>query len=63
MSVAWDELLPCVKGEGSPVIEECVEFSVWVELVEVEPGVESGDRDPSEATGSAGSAGSDSSVA
>ena len=44
MSVAGDELLPGVKGERSPAVEECVEFSGWVELVGFEPSVESGDR-------------------
>ena len=47
MSVAGDELLAGVKGERSTAVEECVEFSVSVELVGFEPGVESGDRDPS----------------
>jgi hypothetical protein len=63
VSVAGDELLPCVKGERSTAVEECLEFSGWVEWLGFEPGVESGDRDPGEAVLSAGSAGSDSSVA
>ena len=63
VSVAWDELLAGVEGECSPVVEECVEFSGRVELSGVEPGVESGDCDPGEAAGSAGSAGSDAGVA
>ena len=45
--VAWDELLAGVKGERPPAVEECLEFSGPVELSGVEPGVESGDRDPS----------------
>ena len=63
VSVAGYELLAGVKGERSTAVEECVEFSGPVELVGFEPGVESGDRDPSEAAGSAGSACSDSGVA
>jgi hypothetical protein len=31
VSVAGDELLPCVKGERSTAVEECLEFSGWVE--------------------------------
>ena len=62
MPVAGYELFAGVEGERSTAVEECLEFSGWVELVGVEPGVESGDRDPSEAVLSAGSAGSDSSV-
>ena len=63
MSVAGDELLAGVEGERSTVVEECLEFSDWVELSGVEPGVESGDCDASEATDSAGSACSDPGVA
>ena len=62
MSVAGDELLAGVEGECSPAVEECLEFSDWVELSGVEPGVESGDCDPGEAVLSAGSACSESSV-
>ena len=47
MPVAEDELLAGVKGERSTAVEECVEFAGRVELVGFEPGVESGDRDPS----------------
>ncbi len=47
MSVAGDELLAGVKGERPTAVEECVEFAGRVELVGFEPGVESGDRDPS----------------
>jgi hypothetical protein len=61
--ITRDELLAGVKGERSTVVEDCLEFSVWVELVGICPGVESGDRYPGEAVLSAGSAGSDSSVA
>ena len=63
VSIAGDELLAGVQRERSTAVEECVEFAGRVELVGFEPGVESGDRDPSEAVLSAGSAGSDSSVA
>ena len=63
VSIAWDELLAGVEGERSPVVEECLEFSGRVELSGVEPGVESGDCDPGEAAGSAGSACSDPGVA
>ena len=59
MPIAGDELLPAVEGERSTAVEECVEFAGRVELVGFEPGVESGDRDASEAVLSAGSAGSD----
>jgi len=45
--VAGDELLAGVEGERSPAVEECLEFAGRVELSGVEPGVESGDRDPS----------------
>jgi hypothetical protein len=45
MPVAWDELLAGVKGERSPAVEECLEFSGRVELLGVEPGVESVDVD------------------
>jgi len=61
--VSGYELLAGVKGERSTAIEECLEFSGWVEWLRVEPGVESGDRDASEAVLSAGSACSHSSVA
>jgi hypothetical protein len=61
--VAWHELLAGVKVECPPVVEECVEFSCWVEWLGFEPGVESGDGDAGEAVLSAGSAGSDSGVA
>jgi hypothetical protein len=47
MPVAWYELLAGVKGERSPAVEDCLEFSGPVELLGVEPGVESGDRDAS----------------
>ena len=63
MVVAGDELLAGVEGERSTAVEECLEFAGWVELLWFEPGVESGDRYPGEAVLSAGSAGSDSSVA
>ena len=63
MPIAGYELLAGVKGECSTAVEECLEFSGRVELMKVEPGVESGDRDAGEAVGSAGSAGSDSGVA
>ena len=63
MSVARDELLAGVEGERSTAVEECVEFSDWVELSGVEPGVKSGDCDPGEAVLSTGSACSDPSVA
>jgi hypothetical protein len=62
MSISRDELLPGVEGERRAVVEDCLEFSVWVELVGVEPGVESGDRDAGEGVVLAGSAGSDPSV-
>jgi len=45
MVVAGDELLAGVEGERSTAVEECLEFSGWVELLGVEPGVASGDRD------------------
>jgi hypothetical protein len=63
VSVAGDELAAGVEGERCTVVEECLEFAGRVELLWVEPGVESGDRDAGEAVLSAGSAGSDSSVA
>ena len=63
MLIAGDELLAGVQGERSTAVEECVEFAGWVELLGVEPGVESGDRYAGEAVGSAGSACSDSGVA
>ena len=47
MLVAGYELLAGVEGERSTAVEECLEFSGRVELVGFEPGVESGDRDPS----------------
>jgi hypothetical protein len=47
MLIAGYELLAGVEGERLTAVEECVEFSVSVELVGFEPGVESGDRDPS----------------
>jgi hypothetical protein len=43
--VAWHELLSGVKVECPPVVEECLEFSGWVELLWVEPGVASVDVD------------------
>ena len=63
VSITWDELFAGVKAERSPAVEEGLEFAGWVELVGVEPGVESGDCDPGEAVLSAGSACSDHSVA
>jgi hypothetical protein len=47
MPVTRDELLPGVKGERSTAVEECLEFAGCVEWLGVEPGVESGDCDPS----------------
>jgi hypothetical protein len=61
--VAGDELLSGVEGERSTAVEEGVEFPGRVKWFRVEPGVESGDRDPGEAVLSAGSAGSDCGVA
>jgi hypothetical protein len=46
MSISRDELLPGVEGERLPAVEECLEFPCRVELLGVEPGVESGDRYP-----------------
>jgi hypothetical protein len=63
VAVAWHELLAGVEVECPPVVEECVEFSGWVEWLGMQPGVESVDVDPGEALMSAGSAGSDSGVA
>jgi hypothetical protein len=63
VSVAGDELLPGVEGERSSAVEECLEFSGWVEWLRVEPGVASVDVDAGEAVLVAGSAGSDSGVA
>jgi len=62
MPVSGYELLPGEEGERSTAVEECLEFSGWVELLWFEPGVESVDVDSGEAVVSAGSAGSDPSV-
>jgi hypothetical protein len=43
--VAGDELLSGVEGERSTAVEECLEFSGWVELLGIEPGVASVDVD------------------
>jgi hypothetical protein len=43
--VSGDELLSGVEGERSSAVEECLEFSCWVELLWVEPGVASVDVD------------------
>jgi hypothetical protein len=45
VAVAWYELLAGGEVEGSPVVEECLEFAGWVELLGVCPGVESVDVD------------------
>ena len=63
VSITWDELFAGVKAERSPAVEEGLEFAGWVELVGVEPGVESGDGDAGEGEVLAGSTCSDSGVA
>ena len=45
MAVAWHQLLAGVEVVCPPVVEECLEFAGWVELLGVCPGVESVDVD------------------
>ena len=45
VAVAWHELLAGVEVECRAVVEECLEFAGWVELLGVCPGVESVDVD------------------